>query len=83
MDPRIKEDDVGSSLCIFSYFGTIMQYAIHYKHSFDLLDPSTDFMHKPIDITKPVVISVGGVIVSHGKVKVDFISEFNALIAST
>ena len=38
-------------------------------------------MHKPIDITNPIVISVGGaLIVSHGKVKVDFLSEFNALI---
>jgi uridylate kinase len=38
-------------------------------------------MHKPIDITNPIVISVGGaLIVSHGKVKVDFLSEFNTLI---
>jgi len=38
-------------------------------------------MHKPIDITNPIVISVGGaLIVSHGKVKVDFLAAFNALI---
>lgn len=38
-------------------------------------------MHDPLEISNPVVISVGGaLIVSHGKVKVEFLSEFSALI---
>ncbi|MBP6994313.1 UMP kinase [Candidatus Woesebacteria bacterium] len=38
-------------------------------------------MHDSLDISNPVVISVGGaLIVSHGKVNVNFLSEFSALI---
>lgn len=38
-------------------------------------------MHKPISLSNPIVISVGGaLIVTHGNVKVEFLSEFNKLI---
>lgn len=39
------------------------------------------FMHKPLTLQNPIVISVGGaLIISKGKVDTVFLSEFNALI---